>query len=185
MKADLDPATGQHRVPSLQVDTALSPLPVEFGTVGTQRVVKEVDPPEVPLADVAAAGDIELIDVVLEVPLTLGRQLGRERFRRAGFLEVPRAGLGADPGASQLLFVSRLVLGQLCLLAVLEFSQQSFARPAVGTGNPLGCLDDPLAVSLLDAGQQSAVRRHPLEHVDRRQQRFVCRWRLTGSFSGI
>ena len=73
MKADLDTAASQHGVAPREIDGPLASLPVEFGTIRTQRVVEEVDPLVVPLADVATASDVELIDEVLGIPFALGR----------------------------------------------------------------------------------------------------------------
>ena len=87
--ADLDPATGQHGVTPRQVNGLFSPLPVELGAIRTQGVVEEMDPVEVPLADVTTAGHIEPIDEVLAIPLGSGGQFCFERLGWTGLFEMP------------------------------------------------------------------------------------------------
>jgi len=126
MKADLDAASGQDRVASRQVGGSLSAFPVELGTIAAEGIVKEVDLVEVSFADVAAAWDIETIDELLVVELIDLRQLGIERFGRAGFLELARTGLGADSGPSQLVFVSGFSFGECGLFSVFVLATQPF-----------------------------------------------------------
>ena len=118
MKADLDAASGQDRVPPRQVGGSLSAFPVELGTIAAEGIVEEVDLVEVSFADVATAWDIETIDELLVVKLIDLGQLGIERFGRAGFLELARTGLGADSGPSQLVFVSGFSFGEFGLFPV-------------------------------------------------------------------
>ena len=141
VKPDFDSAPRDQGKATRQIERPLPTLPVQFGTVRTKGVVEKMDAIEILFADVTAPSNAQAINEVFV--FRVDGRWRRSRFegsRRTRFFQLPRCQWISDSGASQELFVFRLLSRNRSLLTLFERPHQSFSRRAIGADDAFGRL---------------------------------------------